>query len=82
MIRLERDAVQPSRVHERKRGRSPARAERKEKVGLVAQGGAIGALEWAGVDRRLGRRPIVAVVESADLRSRDDTPGRWRLDGT
>ena len=29
------------------------------------------------VERRLGRSAIVAVVESADLRNRDDMRGRW-----
>ena len=37
-------------------------------------------VSWVDVDRRLGCRAIVAVVEPADVRRHDDSPDRRRHD--
>jgi hypothetical protein len=59
-------------------GTFAAHRDTKRAFALRVQDCAVRGVE---VDRRLGSRAIVVVMESADQRRRDDTPGRRRPDG-
>jgi hypothetical protein len=59
-------------------GTFAAHRDTKRAFALRVQDSAVRGVE---VDRRLGCRAIVVVMESADQRRRDDTPGRRRPDG-